>query len=173
VTAFIVPWIELLCAYTGRSSTGNTPNSVLFTLFIILQCHKSKAYCPKDGTIYHLIRLVISPTVLFTGLDRYPALTACRSPQRATNFFTDPRTNRLSNVPHHLVRNSTWREIFSIFYDSVIGQRDSMGRKMAVFQSLTTPSGIRLPSCQGNTKSVRTSSSYAVGNRVAITKLVV
>jgi hypothetical protein len=29
---------------------------------------------------------------------------------------------------------------------------------MVVFQSLTTPGGIRLPNCQGNTKSVRTSS---------------
>jgi len=27
VTVFIVPWIELLCAYTGRSSTGNAPNN--------------------------------------------------------------------------------------------------------------------------------------------------
>src|SRR5271156_2451845 len=88
VTVFIVPWIELLCAYTGRSSTSNTPNSVLFTLFITLGCHKSKAYCLKDSTIGHLIRFGISPTVLLPGLDHYSALTACRSPQQAINFLT-------------------------------------------------------------------------------------
>jgi len=43
-------------------------------------------------------------------------------------------------------------------WDSVVGHRESMCRKIAEFQSLTTPGGIRLPSCQGNTKSVRTSS---------------
>jgi len=43
-------------------------------------------------------------------------------------------------------------------WDSVVGHRESMCRKIAVFQSLTTPGGIRLPSYQGNTKSVRTSS---------------
>src|SRR5271155_1559769 len=43
-------------------------------------------------------------------------------------------------------------------WDSVVGHWDSMDRKMVVFQSLTTPGGIRLPSCQDNTKSVRTSS---------------
>jgi hypothetical protein len=43
-------------------------------------------------------------------------------------------------------------------WDSVIGHSDSMDHKMVVFQSLTTPSGIRLPSCQDNTKSARTSS---------------
>ena len=35
---------------------------------------------------------------------------------------------------------------------------NSMDRKVAVFQSLTTPGRIRLHSCQDNTKSVRTSS---------------
>ena len=39
-------------------------------------------------------------------------------------------------------------------WDSVVGQWDSM----VVFQSLTTPGGIRLPSCQDNIRSVRTSS---------------
>jgi hypothetical protein len=43
-------------------------------------------------------------------------------------------------------------------WDSNSRPPDSMDRKMAVFQSLTTPGGIRLPSCQDNTKFVRTSS---------------
>jgi hypothetical protein len=42
--------------------------------------------------------------------------------------------------------------------DSVVGHRDSMESKMVAFQSLTTPDGIGLPSCQDNTKSVRMSS---------------
>jgi hypothetical protein len=57
-------------------------------------------------------------------------------------------------------------------WDSVVGHWERMGRKMAVFQSLTTPGGIRLPSCQDNTNIVRIS-SYAVENRVVMTKLVV
>ena len=74
---------------------------------------------------------------------------------------TDPRTNRLSNVPHHLVRNPTWREIFSIFYDSVVGQRDSMGRKMAVFQSLTL-AGLGYPAVKTTPSLYVPHPSYAV-----------
>jgi len=48
-------------------------------------------------------------------------------------------------------------------WDSVVGLWDSMDRKMVVFQSLTTPDGIRLPSCQDNTKSVPHPSYAAEG----------
>jgi hypothetical protein len=43
-------------------------------------------------------------------------------------------------------------------WDSVVGHWDSMDSKMAVFQSLTTPSGIKLSSRQDNTESTRISS---------------
>ena len=49
----------------------------------------------------------------------------------------------------------------------VVGHCHSMDRKMAVFQSLTTPDRIRPPSCQDNTKSVRTS-SFICCRRLAV-----
>ena len=40
-------------------------------------------------------------------------------------------------------------------WDSVVNHSNSIDRRMAVFQSLTTPDRIRLPSCYDNTKTTR------------------
>jgi hypothetical protein len=57
--------------------------------------------------------------------------------------------------------------------DSVVGHSDSMGRQMAVFQSLTTPGRIMLPSCYDDTKTACTLSFIAIENRAVMTKLAV
>jgi hypothetical protein len=57
--------------------------------------------------------------------------------------------------------------------DSAVGHSNSMDRQMAVFQSLTTPGRIRLPSCYDNTKTTRTLSFIAIENRAVLTNLAV
>jgi len=58
-------------------------------------------------------------------------------------------------------------------WDSVVGHKDNIDRKMVVFQSLTTPGGIRLPAVKTTPSPCVSYPSYAIENRAVMTKLAV